>query len=267
LAEAREHHEGRERHGRGHGRGHEDDDDPVTYTLGHQPALSTGPNTFTPTFFNSFATVTFSAPSITLGGDHDGDDEDDDGDGASVAVTITPPAPDSVRLFGGYITFTPSDGGPVLRVPYAGYHGDYQAIVALAPTPFGFPWLAALNGPSFVNQPRGATFSLRGDDIPFLVFHLDHQVRSLTMEAIDVATGRSAGFADVEEFLGRNSAATTFFAVPWDGTTMRRAGGRTRPVPNGTYRIESAVLKALGDPRNPAHVEHWTSPDIVISRP
>jgi hypothetical protein len=35
-------------------------------------------------------------------------------------------------------------------------------------------------------------------------------------------------------------------------------------VPNGTYRIELSILKALGDPRNPAHFERWSSPDITI---
>jgi minor extracellular serine protease Vpr len=87
------------------------------------------------------------------------------------------------------------------------------------------------------------------------------------MEVIDLGTGKSAGFADIEDFLGRNSDPTSFFALTWYGTTMKRAGGGTRPVPNGAYRIEMSILKALGDPNNPAHFEHWTSPSIVISRP
>ena len=48
---------------------------------------------------------------------------------------------------------------------------------------------------------------------------------------------------------------------------MRRAGGKLRPVPNGTYRIELTVLKALGDPGIAAHIEHWTSPNVTIDRP
>ena len=126
---------------RGRGRDH-DDDAPVTYTLGHEPALSTGANTFAPSFRTGFATVTFNKASVTLGGHRRHDDDD-----ANVLVTIEPPAADpATRLFGGYITFTPNDGGAVLRVPYAGYNGDYQAIVALTPTPFGFPWLAKVVG-------------------------------------------------------------------------------------------------------------------------
>jgi minor extracellular serine protease Vpr len=253
-------HEGRWPDGR-RGRGEDGDDGPVTYTLGHQPALSTGSNTFTPSFFSSFATVAFSAPSITLA-----DRRHHDDDVNSVAVTITPPAPDVVRLFGGYITLTPSDGGTVLRVPYGGYHGDYQAIVAMTPTPFGFPWVAKLIGTNLFKQGDFASFTLVGDDVPFILLHLDHQVRNLTMEIID-STGSSVGFADIEHFLGRNSTATSFFALTWDGTAMKRTRGRALPVPNGAYRIEMSVLKALGNPEDPAHVEKWTSPAIVIGRP
>jgi minor extracellular serine protease Vpr len=152
-------------------------------------------------------------------------------------------------------------------VPYVGYNGDYQAITALTPTAAGFPWLARLVGPNFVNQPQGASFTLEGSDVPFILFHIDHQVRALQMEVTDVVTGRSFGLADDEDFVVRNSGSSTFFALVWDGTTMRRAGGGARPVPNGTYRIDLAVLKALGDPRNPAHIERWPSPDITIVRP
>ena len=135
----------------------------------------------------------------------------------------------------------------------------------LTPTTNGFPWLASRGSDgTFHNQPAGAIFTLQGNDVPFILAHLDHQSRELKMEVFDVTTGRSLNFADVEDFLPRNSTATGFFAIPWDGTTMRRAGGTTRPVPNGTYRIELSILKALGDRRNPAHVEHWTSPNITI---
>ncbi|HEY7290345.1 MAG TPA: S8 family serine peptidase [Vicinamibacterales bacterium] len=249
---------------RHHRRDHHDDDEdePVTYTLGHQPAIATGSDTFAVSLFASFATVTFSEPTVTIGGRHRRNDA------ALVAVTITPPGSASpARLFGGYITLTPDDGGPVLRVPYAGYNGDYQAIQALTPTPNNFPWLAKLEGSNLFNQPNGATYTMQDGDVPYILVHLNHQVAAFTMEVFDVATGRSLNFADDEKFVGRNSSATSFFALTWDGTTFRRPNGRTKTVPNGTYRIEVSILKALGDPRNPAHFERWTSPDITIARP
>ena len=232
--------------------------DQVTYTLGHEPALSTGPNTFTPSFVPSFATVQFSTPAVTLGGPH--------ANSETILVTITPPALPA-KLFGGYITLTPDDGGTVLRVPYAGYNGDYQEITVLTPTPAGFPWLAKLIGTSFFNQPAGASFTLQGTDVPFILFHLDHQSRRLRIEVLDITTGQSLGFADDEAFLPRNSAATSIFAFPWDGTVIDTTAGGTRDVPDGAYRVEISVLKALGDPRNPSHKETWSSPPIVIARP
>jgi hypothetical protein len=207
------------------------------------------------------AGVTFNRSTVTLGGRR-GDDED------FILVTVTPPpAGEPSRLFGGYIVLTPADGSPILRVPYAGYKGDYQAIPALTPTPLNFPWLAKADAMgNVVNPPMGAIFTMQGDDVPYIVYHLDHQVRELKMEVFDVASGRSLNFADDEDYLGRNSAAGSAFIFAWDGTTFRRAGGRTQAVPNGTYRIELSILKALGDRRNPAHVERWTSPNITIAR-
>lgn len=238
---------------------------PVTYTLGHEPALATGASTFAPSFLPGFASVSFDAATVTLGGDRDEDEDDDRRVG--VSVTIAPPKVERAKLFGGYITFTPDNGGPVLRVPYAGYNGDYQEIVALTPTPRGFPWLAKRSGRSFANKAGGATFTLQGDDVPIILYHLDHQVRQLKMEVFEVRTGRSLHFAEDRDFKVRNSTPASFFAFVWDGTTMRRAGGRARPVPNGEYQIRMSILKALGDPKNPAHFEHWTSPNIVIARP
>src|SRR4029453_19483630 len=103
----------------------------------HQPPLSTGPNTFTPSFVPSFATVQFSTPAVTLGGPP--------ANRETILVTIAPPALPA-KLFGGYIKLTPDDGGTGLRVPYAGYNGDYQQIPVLTPTPFGFPCVGTVGG-------------------------------------------------------------------------------------------------------------------------
>ena len=249
------------RHGLLRRRNPDDRDVPVTYTLGHEPALATGANTFTPSFLSSFATATFSAPTVAVGG-HGRPDDD-----ASVDVTFARPVSAAARLFGGYITLTPDDGGTVLRVPYSGYNGDYQAIVALTPTAAGLPQLAQLVGTSLLFRPAGATYTLVGGDVPFVILHLDHQVRTLTMEVFNVATGASVGFAGIDEFLPRNSTATSAFLFAWDGTTSTQTGGSPLPVPDGQYRIELSVLKALGNPSNPAHLEHWTSPQIGIDRP
>jgi minor extracellular serine protease Vpr len=228
----------------------------VTYDLSHVPALSTGPNTFTPAFSTGFASVAFSAPSLTVPA----------GGYATVDVTITAnPGLADRSLYGGYIVFTPQGGGQTYRVPYAGFKGDYQSIQALVPTSSGFPWLAKRMGTSFVNQPGGATFTFAGGDIPYFLVHLDHQVRRLRMEVFDAGSGRAWHRAADFQYVGRNSTATSFFALPWDGTTV--AGRKTYTVPNGGYVVKISVLKALGDDSNPAHWETWTSPVITIARP
>jgi hypothetical protein len=78
-------------------------------------------------------------------------------------VTITPPPQaDGGRVFGGYITLTPSDGGQVLRVPYRLQRRlSGHPVFTLA----GFPLLAKLTATGFVPQPGGALFTLTGDDV------------------------------------------------------------------------------------------------------
>jgi minor extracellular serine protease Vpr len=240
----------------------------VTYQLSHVAGLATGPNTFAPAFFNSPATVTFGAASVTVPA----------GGSATVGVTIAPNAALAERsLYGGYIVLTPVGGGQVYRVPFSGFKGDYQSIRALEPTRCGFPLLARIGGSTacpgtpalsltgFTSQPAGASYTLVGDDVPVILVHLDHQVRRLRFEVTEVGTGTSWHRAIEDEYVGRNSGVTSFFAVPWDGRTA--AGRKIYVVPNGQYQITVTVVKALADESNPAHVEAWTSPVITIARP
>lgn len=227
----------------------------VTYNLSFVNALSTGPNTFAPSFFTSDASVAFSAPSVTVPAKGT----------ASVNATIYPPTGPDKGQYGGYIVFTPVGGGQVYRVPFAGFIGDYQSIQALVPTANGFPWLAKLIGTSYFNQATGATYAMTGDDVPYILVHLDHQVRRLRMEVFDANTNKAWHRAYDLEYMGRNSTSTSFFAFAWDGNTI--AGNKVFTVPNGQYKIKLSVLKALGDDNNPAHWEAWTSPVITIARP
>jgi subtilisin family serine protease len=228
-------------------------DTDLTVTLSHVPALATGPNTFTPAFIGSFATVTFSAPSLSVPA----------GGTATVDATITAPATAPERsLYGGYLVVT--GGAWTSRVPYAGFKGDYQSIPVLTPTPNNFPWLAKIVGGNLVNQPGGASFTLQNGDVPIFLFHLDHQSQLLRLEVQDTR-GRDWHRAFEERFMPRNSTATSVFGLTWDGRTT--AGNKSYTVPNGQYRIVMTVLKALGDENNPAHTETWTSPVITIARP
>ncbi len=235
---------------------------PVTYSSSHVAAISTSANSFTPSFQASNATATFTPSSVSVAA----------GGSATVNVTVVAPATPNKGVYGGYLLFTPSDGGEVLRVPYGGFIGDYQSIQVLVPTSTGFPWLAQLVGTSFFNRPAGAVYTMVGDDIPFLLVHFDHPSRAMDVKIYEADSGKPVHpvfhTAFREEFLGRNSTATGFNALEWDGTRDHNNGNdRTKFVPNGRYILKMTVLKALGDPANPAHVETWTSPVITIARP
>lgn len=237
---------------------------PVTYNLSNTGALATGGSTHAPSFFAGFATVTFGAPSVTVPANGT----------AAVTATIAPdPTLPDRSQFGGWLVLTPQGGGTTLRVPYAGLKGDYQSIQVLVPTASNYPWLAKLTGPNFVNQPAGATYTLQGDDVPFLLVHLEHQARRIDAEIRNAWTGQPVHpvfhNAFELEYVGRNSTATSFFTLTWDGTRLHSNGGKgkTKEVPDGQYVIALKVLKALGNENNPAHWETWTSPVITLDRP
>lgn len=232
--------------------------EPMSYTLAHQSALSTGPNTYVYAYFDAPAGVTFSNGTVTVPA----------GGKAQVDVTIT--APEGLAdgsLYGGYLTVTPVGGEtPVARVTFAGYKGDYQAKVVLAPTANGFPWLAKLSGGSFFNQPSGATYTMAAGDQPYFLVHLDHQSRKLGYEVVDQATGKVVGTFGGSEYVSRNPTATGFFNWLWDGTVVNKHG-QSMTVANGNYTVRLRVLKALGKSGNAADWETWSSPTVTVARP
>jgi len=242
----------------------------VTYTFAYVNALSVG-KTFSPTAYLSDATVAFDKTSLTVRRGKSGD----------VKVTITPPTGPDKGQYGGYIVITGDDGSQY-SVPFAGFVGDYQSIQAITPTANGFPWLAISYGGSYygpVTGPADWVYSMVGEDVPHLLIHFDHQVTKLVVEILDASTGqpihREFNTAIYEEYLPRNSTSTSFFAFAWDGTRLHLEGHHykkytsqaTQPVPDGEYILVVKALKALGNPRNPADWETWTSPVVAIDRP
>ena len=242
----------------------------VTYDLSYVNALSTGPNTFTPGFFFGNAVVEFQNETVTLPGRG----------AANINVTIYPATGPEHGLYGGYIVFTPQEEhGQVLRVPYAGFIGDYQGIQAMAPGPLELPALGwTPDGVNFGFSPEGDVFTMVGYDIPYLLIHLQHQVQLFRVEIVNAQRGRLIhpvfNTAFYYEYLPRNATAGGFFAFGWDGYRMHKDGhwgianaNLTGAVPDGQYQLVVHVLKANGRANNPAHWETWTSPMFVIERP
>jgi len=257
---------------------------PVTYDLSHVGAIGTGPQTFPPhTFWLPDTQVTFSASSVTVPA----------GGSATVGVQITPdPAEDGIPtngLYGGYLVLTDqSNVDLVFSVPYSGFKGDYQSIVAIP----GAPVIGKQNPPfalgpqTYVAAPANEVWTLATpDEVPNVLLHLDHQVRRLELQVVNAASGSPVHpvFSNYVErnFLARNGARPpaggpyahdeNVFAFPWDGTRMHDNGVGTpdhrKVVPDGTYKIVVKALKALGDANNPAHWETFTSATITIDRP
>jgi minor extracellular serine protease Vpr len=243
--------------------------DPVTYDLSYVNALSTA-GTFTPGFFLGNAWVEFQKDSVTLPGRG----------AANINVTIHPATGPNHGLYGGYIVFTPQDGGQVLRVPYAGFVGDYQGIQVLTPTASGlFPTLGwTPDGEAFGLAFEGDVFTMVGYDIPYLLVHFDHPSQLFRVEIVNAQRDRLIhpvfNTAFYYDYLPRNSTAGGFFAFGWDGYRMHKDGhwgianaNLTGAVPDGEYQLVVHVLKANGQANNPAHWETWTSPMFVIDRP
>ena len=252
----------------------------ITYTVGHAAALSTL-GTFVPGVFTVAASPAFSAPAVLVPA----------GGTGTVDVTFTPPpfTAFNTGVYGGSIVI--SGGGRTYRVPYAGMKGDYQAIQVLAPggcPQSPFPGIfkrggqtvcvpatptapAVLLAGSFTRQTGGATYNVEDrNDRPVVLFHLAHQSRRLEVRAVDVATGESYDVA-LTEFVIRNptNGVDGFFTFTWDGKRLfTNPVGQTRrqELPNGVYKLELVVTKALAQEGIAAHIETWTSPEMVITR-
>ena len=252
---------------------------PVTYDLSQVSTVGTGPSTnpaavypFTFTYLSGSDTATFSPSSVTVAA----------GGSATVGVNIAAGTWRDKSLYGGYVVLTPRGGGTTLRVPYVGFKGDYQALPVLTGAGCGLPAVFKINvaasdcvGAGIQRLgASGASFTLRGSDIPIVLYHLNHQVRRLAVQ-IYKADGSPVhpvfNYATQLDYLPRNSAAGSFFEFDWDGTRSQDNGGgngdHRKVVPNGTYILKLSVLKALGSASNPADWETFSSPPITLARP
>jgi minor extracellular serine protease Vpr len=224
----------------------------VMYDLLSTNALSTG-GLMEPSFWSSDASVEFSQPTVNIPA----------GDTAQVDVTIHPATKPAQSQYSGYLIFKPRLGGLTLRVPFAGYVGDYQAIKVLEPTANGFPWLAKLTGSGLENMPKGAPFAMVAGDTPYFVLHFEHQASRVVINLYNAKTKKPWHVIFADSYFPRNATEDGFYVFPWDG--YAKAGTGFAKVPDGQYYARIAVLHALGDPKNPEDWDTWVSPVFTIS--
>ena len=254
----------------------------VTYSIAHQSAAGTRGSTFAPILTTNTATVSFSATSVTVPA----------GDSTTFVATITPNTSSALfdkSVYSGYIAVT--GDGKTYRVPYAGFTGDYQTIQALAPGGCSFPGIFKRGGttecvaatpttpaitlPDFARQTDGAIYNVEDrNDRPVILYHRAHQSRRLEIRAVDVVANKSylVAYAD---YLRRNATNGVslindgFSTYTWDGKQLfTNAAGMVhrKEVPAGLYQLQVVVTKALAEPGNAAHIETWTSPNLIITR-
>jgi minor extracellular serine protease Vpr len=235
----------------------------VSYDLTHTAGVSASGVTWTPSVTaTGYANVSFGVSSIVVPA----------GGSAQVEVTITADAALAEgSLYGGYIVFTPKEGvtatAGTLRVPYAGFKGDYQLVQVLTtpPAPNDYPWLASFNGSIYVKKASGTTYTLQSGDIPYLLAHFNHAARQVKVDVYDSPKGKYWGRVATEDYIGQDTTAAGRQVFGFDGhATLNK---QTVLVPNGAYVLKIQVLKALGDESNPAHWETWTTPVFNINHP
>jgi minor extracellular serine protease Vpr len=253
----------------------------VTYTLSDSAALTVGPSPTTQypfTFGNFFpAQVQFSSNTVTVPAHGT----------ASVTVTIADPGWDPKTLYGGFIRFRIGTA-TALRIPYVGFSGDYQSIVAIGNGGCNLPMLVKIGNPEtdkidcganpalkgLIGQPAGGTWSQPKSDPVVLLYHLDHQVASETVTLVDAATGAPVTqggrnpILESNSLLTRNSTPTSFFAFVWDGTQAFTTGNgkvQRKATPGGVYKLKFTITKATAfNDTRAAQTESWTSPAITL---
>lgn len=227
----------------------------VTYTITNENAVGAwGETTQDPGFY--LADANFSANKQTV--------KVKARSSAKVKVTIS--APDGVPagyIYGGYVTLT-GDNGSVLRVPYAGMAGDYQSLNPLQPFFLGY-----LEDGFYNEAAPGRQFTMQGDDVPYLLFHLDYPVSNLELWAYHAnADGTKGAPLSSRPVLttGNSGRDNNFTALSWDGTYQvgKNKHATVKNAPAGSYILELRALKALGDKNNPNHWQVWTTTPFSI---
>src|SRR5690606_18969576 len=202
---------------------------------------------------------------------------------AKVRVTITPDPEleELLAVYGGYLEFT-ADGVETLRVPFAGFAGDYQDLPLLSDwAGFDLPAMVELvecdrligvdcvkdGGWDFVEA--GHHYSMKDGDVPSVALFLEHPAESITLKAFRVLpNGKRVSLghnlAKVERYVGRNSDGISVYT--WDGTLTNKRGKVRVPAPKGTYVLEVTAVNALGSAKNQDHVETWTSEPFSIDK-
>ncbi|MFE6818652.1 S8 family serine peptidase [Streptomyces sp. NPDC057677] len=243
---------------------HNDSERDVTYTVGHRTALSAAPP-----YTSEWKADDRAARMDVVGPER-----------VTVRAHASRTVPVIVRqpvgavegtVFGGWVEFVPADGRqPVLRVPYQGVSGDFDAVSAINPTfsaintTLDNPALRPAVGNFGKNLPLTIDLANNdtSDDIASVMLsHGFPLLERLRLQVTD-ARGRVVATPYDQAWLTRNSGAGTGVGFhTWDATLDDGS-----PAPAGSYRLRLVFDKALGDRDHAPGTETWTSPEVTVVR-
>lgn len=236
-----------------------DGDTPKTYSVGVRQGVATGGSTSDPSFEVADASVRLSARTITVQPHR----------AEPITVRISEDFGEDGIIYGGWIELTSADED--LSVPFAGLSGSYKKLTVLTDQGIGLPSLASADAAgdlSLVGE--GATFTMSGNDVPHLVYHLEYPARRMEVVAYhakaDGTKGKlvnpAVGQVASEDFLGRD---TDYEVFSWDGSYPNK-NDKLKQVKDGQYILELRVLKASGSASRAKDWEVWTSPAFTVQR-
>lgn len=237
-----------------------DSDAERTYQVGVRHGIATGPTTMDPAFYDAEGVAEPGADTLTVPAHGT----------AELPVTLGEDFGEDGIIYGGWITLTGTDED--LVVPFAGLSGDYQALTVLEDAGVGVPALgvADADGNVSLDPEGGHAYTMQGDDVPYLAYHLAYPVERFEVRAYRVTKGGSkvmvnpsVGHVTAGDHLGRTEGPEVW---AWDGTYALK-NEKTKTVPNGTYELELRVLKPLGDAGTASDWETWSSPRFTIENP
>ena len=269
--------------------------EPMTLVPVHDPAPASWGINETPGFYGAFATVTFSAESVTVPA----------GGSATINVSITEPDFPGA-IYSGHVYMLDEAGEYVVNVvPYAGMAGNYESDVAFIEqwTYADYGFTAEDLGGEDPNQPIYSTpglgvledcgvllegecvsegyyswgldeylYTMEDGDTPYAILHIQNPVSYMKIEAFHATADGTKGapvspdYNLVYESYGEGSAPG-IQVFQWDGTFRRSAeSDQFLTALDGDYIIEVTAVKGVGSIDNPDDVEVWTSPAFTIDR-
>jgi len=186
------------------------------------------------------------------------------GGARSFQVRLTFPTSPETAVAGTYLAFLATAGGTGvsdLFVPAAGFVGDYQALPTWSQCGAELsPFLAFADDTGVFVLPEGWVFTMRDGDVPTISFGLAHGADRVTAEFVPQGAGAWIGDQPGFEFdlFRRNNPCTVgvYGLGALDAETL----------PDGEYTVRVSVLKAEGDPTNPAHTTVFETPSFFVDR-